>query len=77
MAAPNPTKSLAAAAGGGAVTAPRWIPKRGQVLRNVLKMCFPCLCSQGGNGAVVTNLYNYVGLDLGQVRRVKEVIPIC
>ncbi|KAI8538992.1 hypothetical protein RHMOL_Rhmol09G0146700 [Rhododendron molle] len=49
MAAPNPTKSLPApAAGGGAVTAPRWIPKRGQVLRNVLKMCFPCLCSQGG-----------------------------
>ncbi|KAI8551548.1 hypothetical protein RHMOL_Rhmol06G0195500 [Rhododendron molle] len=49
MAAPNPTTSLpaAAAAGGGAVTAPRWIPKRGRVLRNVLKMCFACLCSQG------------------------------
>ncbi|KAI7994683.1 hypothetical protein LOK49_LG11G00305 [Camellia lanceoleosa] len=28
-----------------ATRTPRWIPKRGQVLRNILKMCFPCLCS--------------------------------
>ncbi|PRQ41310.1 hypothetical protein RchiOBHm_Chr4g0445511 [Rosa chinensis] len=43
---PPPPRAVATAIHGGAsaMVAHRWIPKRGQVLRKVLKTVFSCVC---------------------------------